>query len=81
MSEATVFLFKRSGKFYTEEQWRIPTREQAVANGMTMFGDMVIPYVMRWSDDFRTISGGPVLVVTQEPWGYPHLIDICREQQ
>jgi len=25
------------------------------------------------SDDFRTISGGPVLIPTQEPWGYPHL--------
>lgn len=71
---ATVFLFKESGKYYTEEEWRIPTEEEARSAGMDSRGDMVIPYVMRWSPDFRRIGNGPVLVVTQEPWGYPHLI-------
>ena len=58
---ATVVLFKPTGKYYTEEQWRIP--EGAIG-----------PYDMRESPDFRRISGqGAVLVETQEPWGYPHL--------
>ena len=60
--KAKVILFKRSGKYYTEEKWEIP--EGAIG-----------PYDMDRSRDFRRIdNGGPVLVVTQEPWGYPHLI-------
>lgn len=59
--KATVILFKPTGKYYTEEEWRIP--EKAIG-----------PYDMLFSDDFRTIGGGPVLVVTQEPWGFPHLL-------
>ncbi|MEV4939576.1 hypothetical protein [Streptomyces zaomyceticus] len=58
---ARVILFKPSGKYYTEEEWRVP----AGAIG---------PYAMKESPDFRRISGGAVLVDTQEPWGYPHLI-------
>lgn len=57
---ALVLLFKPDGKYYTEEHWRIPE-------------DAVGPYDMARSPDFRGISGGPVLICTQEPWGYPHL--------
>lgn len=72
---AKVVLFKPQGKYYTEEEWRTPTREQVVAGGGTP-GDSVLPYCMRFSPDFRRISGGPVLVETQEPWGYPHLFPV-----
>lgn len=61
MARTTVILFKPSGKFYTEEEWEIP----AVSIG---------PWDMRQSPDFRRIAGGPVLIPTQEPWGYPHLL-------
>lgn len=57
---ATVILFRTSGKYYTEETWRIP--EGAIG-----------PFDMDKSPDFRRISGGQVLIPTQEPWGYPHL--------
>jgi hypothetical protein len=56
----TVVLFKPSGKYYTEEPWRIP--EGAIG-----------PYDMLRSPDFRRIGGGAVLVESQEPWGFPHL--------
>jgi hypothetical protein len=59
-SKATVILFKPSGKYYTEERWRIP--DGAIG-----------PFDMDQSPDFRRIAGGPVLVETQEPWGFPHL--------
>lgn len=59
--KATVILFKPSGKYYTEEEWEIP--ERAIG-----------PWEMAKSEDFRRIANGPVLVVTQEPWGFPHLI-------
>lgn len=56
-----VELFKDSGKYYTTEEWEIP--ENAIG-----------PYDMKRSKDFRRISGtGPVLIVAQEPWGFPHL--------
>lgn len=55
-----VTLFKPSGKYYTEEFWPIPERA-------------VTPADMLRSPAFRRISGGPVLVDAQEPWGYPHL--------
>lgn len=61
MSTATVILFKPSGKFYTEEQWTVPD-------------DVHGPADLIWSPDFHRIDGGAVLVVTQEPWGYPHLL-------
>jgi hypothetical protein len=57
---AHVLLFKPSGKFYTEEDWRIPADRPR------------LPSDMLHSPDFRRIAGGPVLV-EGEPWGYPHL--------
>lgn len=59
--KAKVTLFKPSGKYYTEEEWEIP--ENAIG-----------PYDMAESPDFRAIGGGPVLVETQEPWGFPDLL-------
>jgi hypothetical protein len=70
---ATVVLFKPSGKYYTEEPWRIPTREEAQSHPDFMPGDMTGPFSMLYSPDFRRIGDGAVLVETQEPWGYPHL--------
>jgi hypothetical protein len=70
---ASVLLFKPEGKYYTKEQWRIPTREEVIQAGGSA-GDSVSPFCMRYSPDFRRISGGPVLVESQEPWGYPHLL-------
>jgi hypothetical protein len=58
---AKMILFKTNGKYYTEEEWAIPA-------------DAIVPYDMVRSPDFRRISGGPVLVVSQDPWGYPHLL-------
>jgi hypothetical protein len=71
MAKATVILFKLSGNFYTEEEWEIPVSvPRAVGPGnRTVVG----PYDMDYSPDFHRICGGAVLVVTQEPWGYPHL--------
>lgn len=61
MKKAIVILFRRSGKYYTEENWEIPE-------------DAIVPADMIRSKDFRRISdGGAVLVESQEPWGYPHL--------
>lgn len=57
---AKVVLFKQSGKYYTEEHWRVPT-------------DAVGPWDMKNSPDFRRIDNGAVLVESQEPWGYPIL--------
>lgn len=56
-----VILFKSSGKYYTDEDWRIP--DGAIG-----------PWDMLHSPDFRRIDNGPVLVPEQEPWGYPHLL-------
>jgi hypothetical protein len=60
-THATVILFKPSGKYYTEESWRIP--ENAIG-----------PWTMRRSPDWRCTDGWTVLVVEQEPWGYPQLL-------
>lgn len=60
MMRAKVILFKENGKYYTEEEWEIPS----YAKG---------PYDMIHSADFRRIGNGAVLVETQEPWGFPHL--------
>jgi hypothetical protein len=60
-ARAEVILFKPSGKYYTTEEWEVP----AGAIG---------PYDMLRSPDFRRIAGsGPVLIPSQEPWGFPHL--------
>jgi len=58
---AEVILFKGSGKYYTTEEWDIP----ATAIG---------PYDMVDSSDFHRIGNGAVLVTTQAPWGFPHLL-------
>lgn len=59
--KARVILFKDSGKYYTEEEWEVPA--QAIG-----------PYDMERSSDFHRIGNGPVLIPTQEPWGYPHIL-------
>lgn len=66
---AEVILFKDSGKYYTQEMWRIP--EGAIG-----------PYDMQFSPDFRRIGGGAVLVTSAEPWGFPHLFnrEECRDE-
>lgn len=80
-ARATVILFKPSGKYYTEQTWRIPTLEEAQKCEGFLPGDMVLPYVMRHSPDFRRVSGkGAVLIPTQEPWGYPHLIPAITDE-
>lgn len=66
VSTANVILFKPRGKFYTEEAWRIPD-------------DAIGPYDMDRSPDFRRISGGAVLVESQEPWGFPHLFPSAHD--
>lgn len=58
-----VILFKPSGKYYTEEEWAIPENDEY----------SFLPSCMKNSPNFRRISGGAVLVETQEPWGFPHL--------
>jgi len=60
MAKVEVILFKCTGKYYTQEEWEVP--EGAIG-----------PYDMFWSKDFRRIPEGPVLIPSQEPWGYPHL--------
>lgn len=67
MAKATVILFKDSGKYYTEEEWEFPSPQEL---GRPVIG----PYDMGESPDFRRIGEGKVLVVTQEPWGFPHLL-------
>jgi hypothetical protein len=65
---ASVTLFRKSGKYYTIEAWRVP----AGAIG---------PEDMHRSPDFRRIDGGIVLVDADaasefpgaENWGFPHL--------
>ncbi len=64
--KATVQLFKPSGKYYTTEEWEIPDRA-------------IGPWDMERSPDFRRIDGGPVLVPTQEPWGFPVLLIAGKE--
>jgi len=58
--KAVVILFKPSGKYYTTEEWTVPD-------------NCLAPVDMLHSPDFRRISGGPVLIPEQAPWGYPHL--------
>jgi hypothetical protein len=60
-THADVVLFKPSGKYYSTESWAIPR-------------GAVSPSDMDWSPDYHTIDGGSILVETQEPWGYPHLL-------
>lgn len=67
MAKAKVILFKESGKYYTEEEWEIP--------GPELLGrETLNPADMFLSKDFRRIGDGSVLVVSQEPWGWPALL-------
>lgn len=71
---ANVILFKPSGKYYTVETWRVPRKAWDYSPQRGDFVREVIgPYDMDQSPDFRRIDGGAVLVPSQEPWGYPHL--------
>lgn len=54
-----VILFKPGGKYYTTDYWRVPP-------------DVIGPYDMDKSPDFRRIGNGAVLV-DDDRWGYPHL--------
>lgn len=69
-----VILFRRSGKYYTEEEWEVPAE---VPDSSEYRGDYVRealgPWDMIHSPDFHRIANGAVLVESQEPWGYPHL--------
>lgn len=66
-THAHVSLFRPSGKWYTDEEWRIP---KEVPGGREVQG----PEDMVYSPDFRRIDHGSVLVVEQKPWGYPCLL-------
>ncbi len=69
-----VILFRRSGKYYTEEGWRVPATVPDYSHARGHYTREAIgPWDMDKSPDFRRIDGGAVLVETQEPWGYPHL--------
>lgn len=67
-------LFKPSGKYYTTEEWEVP---ESVPHYVELLGrlerEVIGPYDMRYSPDFRRINGGAVLVDSQEPWRFPHL--------
>jgi hypothetical protein len=71
---ATVVLFKPSGKYYTVEQWPVPLMVPDFSHERGHFTREVMgPHDMEHSKGFRRIDGGAVLVPEQEPWGYPHL--------
>ncbi|MFL6145598.1 MAG: hypothetical protein ACJ72N_27520 [Labedaea sp.] len=62
LTHVNVELYRASGKYYTEESWRIP-------------GGAIGPYDMRNSPDFHRIDpAGVVVVPAQEPWGFPAVI-------
>jgi hypothetical protein len=83
-AKAKVYLFKPSGKYYTEEFWEIPTKEMLEAAQQHVPRETrdshFLPTCMRHSKDFRRIAGGAVLVITQEPWGFPHLFNAERTE-
>ena len=70
--KAKVILFKESGKYYTSEEWEIPTEVPSYNPNAGSRGVM-FPADMEYSPDFRRIGNGAVLIESQEPWGYPHL--------
>lgn len=73
-TKARVILFKPTGKYYTEEEWIIPTAVPAWSSARGDFTRQAVgPFDMEYSPDFRRINMGPVLVPEQEPWGYPFL--------
>lgn len=67
-----VILFRKSGKYYTTEEWYLPDLVPNPVSGKMV--PPVSPHDVRHSPDFRRIDGGAVLVPSQEPWGYPALI-------
>lgn len=73
---AAVILFLASGKYYTAEEWRWPATVPDESPSRGEFTREVIgPFDMLHSPDFRRIEpDGKVLVVEQEPWGYPFLL-------
>jgi hypothetical protein len=79
MAKAKVLLFKDSGKYYTEQEWEIPTADELHKIQETMPKEYRVydfmPNCMIFSKDFKRTGGtGPVLVETQEPWGFPCLL-------
>lgn len=77
MATATVILFKPGGKYYTSEEWEIPELVPHVDEWKSKAGlkhPPLGPWDMEHSKDFHRINDGPVLVPSQEPWGYPHLL-------
>jgi len=73
--KAKVVLFRGSGKYYTEEEWTVPTEVPDYSETRGHYvREPIGPYDMQHSPDFRRIDNGPVLVLPQEPWGYPHLL-------
>ena len=56
----SVGLFRGSGKWYTDDLWRVPP-------------NAMLPSDMLRSPDFRRIDNGPVLTPADE-WGYEHLL-------
>lgn len=75
MAMAHVILFKESGKYYTEEDWEIPSKVPDYSSERGSYlRPVLIPFDMIHSKDFRRIGDGKVLVENQEPWGYPHLL-------
>ena len=77
-----MILFRRSGKYYTEEEWEVPAEVPRETGGTR---PVIVPADMEHSPDFRRIDHGAVLVESQEPWGYPHLFPAdmrtTREQE
>lgn len=67
----SVVLFKESGKYYSEESWRVPNNNNSVG-----------PAEMVNSPDYHRIGKGKVLITSDshvhapndQNWGYPHLI-------
>lgn len=72
---AWVTLFKPSGKWYMDEQWRIPNKVHDHSDTRGEYTRRVIgPFDMEQSPNFHRIDNGPVLVHSQEPWVYPYLL-------
>lgn len=59
---ARVVRIKDSGKYYTEEEWRIPE-------------NAFFPRSMANSPDARLENGGIYIVPAQYPWGYEEMIN------
>ncbi len=82
--KAKVILFKPSGKYYTEEEWKIPNPLILEAAQQHLPKERRVgiynPKCMEHSPDFRRIDGGAVLVSSEGPWGFPHLLNTERPE-